>query len=55
MTAQELTDKEVEEVRNADATERQKIWADWVVRFRPREASRRWLAVFGAIDASETG
>lgn len=55
MTMSEVTDNEEASLRNANEIDRRKIWAEWVDKFGPSEASRRWLVIFGANDASETG
>lgn len=52
---QEIDEETVEAVRDADETTRMKMWADWVKELGSTEASRRWLAIFAAIDAPRTG
>lgn len=51
----EIDEDVVEAVRDADEETRAQMWADWVKKFGPTEASRRWLEIFAAIDAPRTG
>lgn len=46
---------EKEAVRSADETTRSRIWEEWVREVGSAEASRRWLLIFSATDASLTG
>jgi hypothetical protein len=46
---------EDELVRSSDEAGRSRIWAELVAKIGPEEASRRWLEIFAASDASETG
>jgi hypothetical protein len=48
-------DIDADAVRSASEVVRSHIWADWVAKFGPEEASRRWLEIFAATDAPRTG
>ena len=42
-------------VRSENPAELKRLWSEWVAKMGTEEASRRWLAIFAATDASPTG
>lgn len=47
-------DFNTDDVRKANEASRARIWAIWVAKFGNEEASRRWLKIFAATDATHT-
>lgn len=52
---EQLDSSDEEDVRSASEEDLARIWKEWVARFGPTEASRRWLKIFAATDAPRTG